>query len=276
VPVCVTQDITVPIVTESYLLPLLGNGESVMRTDQFSLKPMIDKLTKHSLLKVADQTALINLPHRLAKIDAGQYIVRIGDQSQNCCVVLNGFTFGSRTTKGGNRFITSIHMKGDLVDLAGGIMSVADCNVQALTRAEVAYIPHEALLDMVTRHPDIGRALWRDTLTDASMARGWLVSLGRRNARQRMAHFICEMARRQQDAGIADGIALLWPFTQEQVADAVGLTAVHVNRTIQVLRSESFISLGKLSLTITDPEALHQVGEFQSDYLRTAPQPLAA
>jgi CRP-like cAMP-binding protein len=247
-----------------------------MCSDPYMLKPMVEKLGKHIPLSRADQTVLINLPRRRAKIKAGKYIVRVGDTLQNCFVVLNGFTFGSRATKDGNRAIVSINMQGDLVDLAGGLLPVADYNVQALTLAEVAYIPHDALLDVATRHPVIGRALWRDTLTDALIARDWMVSLGRRNARQRIGHFICEVARRQQDAGLGDGIDLIWPFTQEQLGDALGLTAVHVNRTIQVLRSDNLIGTGKHSLTIVDEMALHQMADFQFDYLRAAPKPLAA
>lgn len=237
---------------------------------------MIAKLAQHTALSIDDCATLNTLPYRLGSVEPGAYMIRAGDKTQNCGLILKGFAFGSSTTSDGHRQIVSVYMRGDLINLAGGIMPVTDHGVQALTHADVAYIPHDALFDLASQHPSIGRALWRDTLVDASIARQWMVSLGRRNARQRVSHFICEIGRRQNGAELTDGDVLVWPFTQEQVADAVGLTPVHVNRTLHGLRDERFFSGHRHNLTIMDAEGLRDAGDFRSGYIHSVNQPLAA
>lgn len=161
----------------------------------------------------------------------------------------------------------ALHMRGEMVDLQNSMLQIADHNVQTLTRSEVAFVPHQAIADVTARYPEIARALWTQTLIEVSIAYAWMVNLGCRNARQQVSHLICELAYREMRSAPTDGTDIAWPLTQEQVADILGLTAVHVNRTIQALRRDRIISLGKHVLTIHDWGKLSHDGDFRSAYL---------
>ncbi|WP_363755480.1 Crp/Fnr family transcriptional regulator [Sphingobium sp. LSP13-1-1.1] len=228
---------------------------------------MVHKLASRSPLGPADTAALLALPYRLATRDPGTYLVREGDRADSCIVLLSGFAYRSKMTGDGDRQILSIHLQGDLVDLQNSLLEVADHNVQALTRVELAYISQEAILDVAAAYPAVTQAFWRDTLVDASVFREWILNVGQRDARQRISHLLCELALRQEAAGICEGPRFEWPMTQEQVGDATGLTNVHVNRTLQRLREDGLISLGSKSVTITNWQDLQDAGDFNSAYL---------
>ncbi|MBD8548314.1 Crp/Fnr family transcriptional regulator [Sphingomonas sp. CFBP 8760] len=228
---------------------------------------MVNKLAQRSTLSAAEAQALLDLPHRLIKADPGNYLVRNGDRTDSCIVLLSGFVYRSKIAGNGARQIVSIHLSGDLVGLQNSFLDVADHNVQALNHVEVALIPHQAIFDVTEAFPAIAQALWRDTAVDGSMFREWLLNVGRRDARQRVAHLLCELALRQEAAGLSESPSYILPMTQEQIGDATGLTAVHVNRTVQRMRSEGLINAGKGSVTITDWERLQRVGDFCRAYL---------
>ncbi len=143
--------------------------------------------------------------------------------------------------------------------------------MQALTRIEVAYVSHQAILDVAESFPTVARALWRDTLVDGSVFREWILNVGQRDARQRIAHLFCELALRQEKAGLCEGPHYEWPMTQEQIGDATGLTSVHVNRTLQGMRSDGLISGNRQSVTITDWPRLQAAGDFNRAYLHQGP-----
>jgi CRP-like cAMP-binding protein len=185
----------------------------------------------------------------------------------NCIVLLSGFAFRSKVAGSGARQILSIHLRGDLVDLHNSFLNEADHSVQALTAAAVAYLPHQAILDVAASYPAVAEALWRDTLVDASVFREWILNVGRRDARQRVAHLLCELALRQEAAGLCKGPDYEWPLTQEQIGDATGLTSVHVNRTVGRMRTEGLIRINGRSITITDWPNLQRAGDFSRAYL---------
>lgn len=234
------------------------------------LAPMVQKLATRSQLGSAETEALLALPYRLAKIDPGAYLVREGDKAENCIVLLSGFAYRSKVTGSGARQILSIHLRGDLVDLQNSLLDQADHSVQALTRAEVAYIPHHAILNVAAAYPAVAQALWRDTLVDGSVFREWILNVGQRDARQRIAHLLCELALRQEAAGLCAGPNYEWPMTQEQIGDATGLTSVHVNRTVQRMKIDGLISTSKQHVTITDWPSLQRAGDFSRAYLHQA------
>lgn len=169
------------------------------------LVPMVNKLATRSHLDPADRDALLALPYRVATIEPSAYFVRKGDKTETCIVLLSGFVYRSKIAGNGARQIVSIHLRGDLVDLHYSLVGEADRSVQALTQAEVAYIPQRAILDLAEAFYAVARALWRDTLVDRSIFREWILNVGQRNARQRISHLLCELALRQQQAGLAQG-----------------------------------------------------------------------
>jgi CRP-like cAMP-binding protein len=167
----------------------------------------------------------------------------------------------------GGRQIMSIHMKGDVVDLQNSLLRRSDHNVQAMTNIEVAFIPVEAVQQVAFDRPTVGRAMWFETLVDASIFREWTLNVGRRDALTRTAHLLCEFALRLETAGLGEQCAYQLPMTQEQLADALGLTSVHVNRTLKALEAKGFIERSKRSVKIEDWKRLAAVGDFDSNYL---------
>ncbi|HEX2764146.1 MAG TPA: Crp/Fnr family transcriptional regulator [Allosphingosinicella sp.] len=123
------------------------------------------------------------------------------------------------------------------------------------------------LQSLALARPGVARALWIDTLIDSSIFREWVVNVGRRDTRARIAHLLCEFALRLQAVGIGDGRRYELPMTQEQLADAVGLTSVHVNRVLRQLGEEGLISRDRRTLVLEDWQRLRQVGDFNERYL---------
>ncbi len=242
------------------------------RPPEHALAPLIRKLDRRVKLGAVEIEALERLPHHIAEVDRGRFIVREGDKPGHCMAIVEGFIYRNKITGDGGRQILSVHLHGDLVCAHDQLLGEADHNIQALTRARLAYIPQDALLAAFEEHPVLARAVWRDNLIDGSVAREWLLNVGRRNARQRVAHMICGMAVRSEAAGLGSGSKYVWPLTQEQIGDASGLTSVHTNRIIQSLRRDELVKLGRGEVRIVDWLGLQLAGDFRSSYLHEQDQ----
>jgi CRP-like cAMP-binding protein len=231
------------------------------------LAPMVRKLEQWRALDEPDRQALFALPYRLVRFRPQEYIVREGDLVQNSCLILAGFAFRHKVAGNGGRQIFSIHMKGDLADLQNSLLGTADHNLQALTHVETAMIPVGAIQEIAFARPAVGRAMWHETLVEASIFREWTLNVGRRDARARAAHMLCEFAVRLELAGLSARHQYELPMTQEQLADALGLTPVHVNRTLMGLGEDGLISRTHRAVQIEDWQELAKAGDFDSAYL---------
>ena len=231
------------------------------------LAPMVKKLQQWRCLDAGDPEAILALPFRLIKLRPQEYIVREGDKPQNCCVILAGYAFRHKVAGNGGRQIFSIHMKGDLADLQNSLLGVADHNLQALNHVEAALIPVQAIQEIAFERPAVGRAMWYETLVDASIFREWTLNVGRRDSRMRTAHLLCEFALRLEMAGLGERCSYELPMTQEQLADALGLTSVHTNRTLKSLGEAKLISRTQRSVRIDDWAGLQHAGDFDPAYL---------
>ncbi len=234
------------------------------------LLPFLMKLERHASFGDAAREAILGLPHSLRRLDAGSTLVREGDRATHCCIVLSGMACRHKILSNGARQILSVHIKGDGVDLQNALLTRTDYNMQALTRTEVALVPAAAVSALIGSSPDIARALWVETLLDASIQREWTVNVGRRDGRSRVAHLLCELGVRLEAAKLGERQRYDLPLTQEQLADVTGLTAVHVNRVLQELRGSRLISREKSPLRIDDWERLADAGGFHSAYLHPA------
>ena len=232
-----------------------------------SIERIVRRLESRSPLEAADRKSLHALPSTHRSMDAASYMVREGEKPEVCILLLAGFAYRHKVTGEGERQILSVHMPGEFLDLQNSFLEVADHNVQALTRVEVATVPVPALLALAAERPRLARAMWIDTLIDGAVFREWLVNVGRRDATSRLAHLLCEFALRLSHAGLASEQGYELPMTQEQLADATGLTPVHVNRTLQELGRQGLIERDRRSVTIVDWERLRQIGDFSSRYL---------
>lgn len=235
--------------------------------DASTLAPMLRKLRLWIDLSPEQEQALLDLPHSVSVIEKQKVVVREGDDISHCWVVLSGYCVRFKYVGSGGRQIVSIHMKGDLVDLHNALLGVADHGVQTLTACKMAKLPIEAIQQLSDKDPAIKDALWFDTLVDASIHREWVANVGRRDAPTRIAHLLCEFALKMDAIGL-DPMHYELPMTQDQLADATGLTAVHVNRTLQALEKDGLIERATpKSVIIGDWKKLAAAGDFQSDYL---------
>jgi CRP-like cAMP-binding protein len=232
------------------------------------LEPMLRKLAYWVKLDAEDSAAVLGLPHSVKKLERGSYIVREFDRAEHSCALLSGFAIRQKTVASGHRQIVSVHMKGEMVDLQNSLLGKADHSVQMLTDGRVASIPRDAVRLLCEQRPAVGRAMWTDTLVDGSIFREWITNIGRRDARTRIAHLLCEFSLRLQVAGLGQQTNYELPMTQEQLADATGLTPVHVNRSLKALEADEYISRRTpRSIVIGDWKKLVQVADFNSNYL---------
>jgi CRP-like cAMP-binding protein len=234
---------------------------------EFTLAPMVHKLEHWKNLTDNDKKAVLALPYTKRFLSAGQHIVWDGDKPQYATLLLSGFAYRHKVAGNGGRQIMSIHMKGDIVDLQNSLLGLADHNVQMLTNGEVALIPVAAVLELSFDYPNIGQAMWYETLVDGSIFREWLLNVGRRDARTRIGHLLCEFAMRMEMAGLGNQVEYEIPITQEQLADAVSLTPVHVNRTLMAMEKDGLIRRNKRVIHIIDWKEMAKVADFQPRYL---------
>ena len=232
-----------------------------------ALMPMVQKLQLWAPLGDDDVAALLALPYQLRTVRPREMLVREHDRPTYCSVLLSGNAIRHKMTWGGARQILSIHMTGDMVDLHNSLLRSADHTVEALTPLKAAYIPVDAIRAVAFARPEVGQAMWYETLIDASIAREWTLNIGRRNALARTAHLLCEFAVRMAASGLVDMSGYELPMTQEQLADALGLTPIHVNRTIKVLNDDGLITHKRRAVEILDFEGLAKLGEFDPRYL---------
>lgn len=232
-----------------------------------ALDAMLRKLQQWKALEPDECAAVLALPHSIERPERGRHIVREGEKATHSCLLVNGFAYRYKTMADGSRSISAIQMKGDMVDLQNSLLRVADHSVQTLTNCTVAFIHRDEILKIARTHPNVGFALWYDTLVDASIFREWIANVARRNAPARLAHLLCEFGIRLEAAGLGDKLYFELPMTQEQLADCTGLTAVHVNRTLKILEANGDITRSKRHIAIADWNKISATADFASAYL---------
>ena len=240
-----------------------------------TVDPLIRKLESIFTLSDDERQAILDLPLQVTHLRADQDIVREGDRPTRSCVLLEGFAAMFKVTAEGKRQITAFHIPGDIPDLQSLHLEVLDTSLATLTRCKVGFIQHEALQDLCDRCPRIAKALWRETLIDASIFREWTVNVGRREAYSRIAHILCELTVRMKAVGLTRDDTCKIPITQNEFADATGLSNVHVNRVLQALRSDGLIVLRGNTFQVVDWDQLKQAGDFDPTYLHLHRRPAA-
>jgi CRP-like cAMP-binding protein len=244
------------------------SNQNTGRPSRSTLEPMLRKLEYSEKLDDVDRAALLALPYTVKTFTHSHYVVREGEHATHSSLLLSGFAIRSKIVAEGKRQIVAIHMKGDLVDLQNSLLDHADHSVQMLTAGKLAMIPRDEIMRIAFERPAIGRAMWMDTLVDASVFREWVANVGRRDASTRIAHLLCEFALRLKVAGLGEQTNYELPMTQEQIADATGLTSVHVNRTLQSLGAAGLISRSNpRRIVIGEWRKLADAGDFDTGYL---------
>jgi CRP-like cAMP-binding protein len=167
----------------------------------------------------------------------------------------------------GGRQITALLIPGDFLDLHVTVLGEMDHGILALTPCKLAYLDAAALDRATGENARLARALWWSTLVDEGVLRQWVVNVGRRDAFERIAHLLCELHARMKMVGLVEDGQLELPLTQEEIADATGLTSVHANRTLQRLRKAGLIEIGAGRLHVLQISALQKAAGFDPSYL---------
>lgn len=224
------------------------------------------------LLNVADldseqRSEIDQLCRHVRTVEARRDLIREGEVPDFLHLILEGWAARYKVLPDGSRQIIALLIPGDFCDLHVNVLARMDHGIVTLSSCRVAFIENGRVEDLISKDPRLARAFWWATLVDEAVLREWVVNNGRRNAHQRVAHLLCEMHVRMDMVGLARGGWLSLPLTQEQLSDATGMTPVHVNRTLQRLRSEDLIEIGKGQLTILDMQKLRDIAGFDPDYL---------
>ncbi|AXJ94142.1 MULTISPECIES: Crp/Fnr family transcriptional regulator [unclassified Sphingomonas] len=194
-------------------------------------------------------------------------LIRRGEPVERSMMLVDGYVSRYMDDREGYRQIVSIHVPGDFVDLHGFPTGRLDHDVGTLGPVRVALIDHATLTRITEHYPRLTRLLWFSTLTDAAMHREWIFRIGRLGAEGRLAHFFCELNARMEMVGLARDGRFSLPLTQPDLAEACGLTGVHVNRTLRALREQGLLLFRDGQVEILDARRLASVAEFESDYL---------
>ena len=209
----------------------------------------------------------------IRQVAAGDNLVLEGDVPTGSCLMLSGYSARYHVLSDGKRNISAVHVPGDFVDLHSLLLQPMDHGVVAISAASVALVPHARLRRLTESHPHLSRLLWLSTLVDAAMHRRWLVAAGRLSPVGRVAHLLCELFVRLQTVNQVEGYRFWLPMTQAQLSDAMGLSTVHVNRTLQEMRRRGLITWSGADVEIMDWPALQSAAEFDPGYLNLESRP---
>lgn len=231
------------------------------------LSAHLRKLRLRVSISADEQRIIEDLVSEVREVRPDQTVIRMGQELTCSMILLNGWMARSKDLLGGQRQITELHIAGDFVDLHGFTLKRLDHDLRTLTPCKLAVVPHERLNEMAARHPRLARIYWFMTNIDASIQREWALSLGQRSAISHLAHLFCELCDRLDIIGMADDEEYDFPLTQREVAECLGLTVVHANRTIQELRRRGLIALESRRVRILDRPRLEALAEFDPRYL---------
>lgn len=241
-------------------VPIGGTGSS---------HPLVSKLQRFLPLDGDEAAALERLTCGARMLPAEHVLFHEDSRPEHVCVILSGMAYRYKLLPGGRRQILGYLIPGDVCDTHFVLFNQPDHCLALASDSLIAKVPLRAVSVVVARYPRIERALMLAALLDHAILREWLLNIGQRNAVQRLGHFLCEMHLRAEAVGLValDG-SVAMPINQAALADSIGQTPVHVNRTLQRLRKDNLILLRQRRLTILDPSRLAEESGFDAQYLR--------
>jgi len=238
-----------------------------------ALSAFLRRLLIRSALTLEEQQAILSLTGEREPVPARIDVVSPGETVDTSCLVSKGLVARYDQMLDGQRQVTSYYIPGDMCDLHSVVVPKASWSITAVSQSSVVRIPHRQLRTLCLDYPSIALAFWRDGTVDASIFAKWVGNLGRKNAKARIAHIICEMGTRMEAAGLGPRMSFEFNVTQEQLSDASGLTPVHVNRTLQDIRGDGLLTFSKGHVEVKNWDALVSVAEFDPAYLMLASPP---
>ena len=230
------------------------------------------KLEHGACLTDADRAVLQELASRTRRVAANHDIITDGERPERVHLVMEGFACRYKLLPDGGRQIMAVLVPGDFCDLHVAILGEMDHSIGTSWGCTIVEIPRTTIEALAEHHPRITRALWWATLVDEGILREWLVSMGQRDADKQMAHLFCELLVRLQTVGCASEDGFEFPMSQEDLADTLGVTSVHVNRVLQDLRGKGLITWKSKRVEIPDVARLQAFAGFDPRYLHLTPR----
>jgi len=243
------------------------------RTDHFgdsvvaASSPLGDWLAAKGELPGRDRAMVTSLGQRHMPLKRGDSISWDCERDNRYVLVIRGLMVVHDLLRNGHRPILGMYMPGDLISPPRSSSFRHTAAIESLTHAHIVAIPAGSLDELAAQCPDIAKTLWRQSQRELALAQAWLANVGVRDARARLAHFLCEFAARVGHDGSPGKYTFELPATQQDIGDMLGLTAVHVNRKLRALSSERLIARCGQTVTVEDWPALANIGDFDPGYL---------
>lgn len=240
----------------------------MLETEMLILQsPLMRKLSAFVALSGGDLDTLSRFHQRRRSFMAGHELIHEGQKNQSAFILAEGWACSYKMLPDGERQIVDFQVPGDFLGLRSVLFRTTDHSVEAVTRIEASEVLAADILDGFATAPRLATAVLWAASRDEAMVVEHLVNLGRRSAEKRMAHFLLELGARLQLVGIGDRTGFDCPLTQYHLADALGLSAVHVNRVLRHLREEGLVTFQKGRISFSDFDALVELAAFDTDYL---------
>lgn len=231
---------------------------------------LLHKLARWADFDDQDRAALDRLVTPARTVVRGEHLIHEGDRPSHVFLILEGWAQRFKILPQGTRQTVAFLMPGDLCDAHVFILAKMDHSIAMMSAGSVVAIPANAMMQLVEQHPRIARALWWATLVDEGILREWLVNIGGRDAYGRIAHLFCELYIRAGVVAPEGGADLFMPLTQTDMAEALGLTPIHINRVAKVLKRDGLAYIEKGRMIMLDFDRLKEAAGFDPTYLHAA------
>ena len=230
-------------------------------------RPLTYKLAQSVALAPDEIAVLEQLQSTTRIVRRNREILTEGQKYDALFVLISGISIRYRILHDGRRQILNISLPGDLIGFPSSFFEKALYSVTALTDCVVSPVPFGTLFGLFDRHPRLAAAIFWSFACEAAMYAEHLIDVGRRSALERVAHFLLELLTRLKIIGLADERSFWLPLTQELIADALGLSVPHVNRTLRQLRDDGLVRIEGHIVIVEDVEALSALADFERSYL---------
>lgn len=238
---------------------------SPMNTDAQGLLEL--RLTSHDRFGQRERDLLSGLSWRIEDLPARRVFIHEGDRPAQSCLIVSGAVVRSQYTAEGQRQILSVHIPGDMPDLQSLHIGRMDHDLETVSAARVAFVPHVELHRLCAASTHLNAAFWRESLIDAALHRAAIFRNAQLDADARLAHFLCEMQLRHSAVGLVDADGFDFPLSQELIGEVLGLTIVSINRASQTLRAHDLIRMQKGHIQVLDWDGLVRYAQFDSSFL---------
>lgn len=237
---------------------------------------LIRKLECYEPLSDDDRRWLLSVTKRVRVVGPHQDLVQEGHNPSDVQVIVEGFAVRYKITREGRRQIFAYLIAGDFCDLHVAILKSMDHSIGTVATCRVATLPPEAVSEITVNRPALARSLWWCSLVDEGTLREWIVNMGQRRPAQRIAHMICELNVRMRVVNLTNSDTFIFPLTQAEIGDSMGLSTVHVNRSLKELRQAGYVSIRDQKIVIPDIQRLIEFAAFDPAYLHLKAQRIVA